>query len=455
MTGDDGRRGRPAAARRRFLAGAATALAAVTAGCGYVPGGGDLAWEATLRAGGLAFGGDVWHRATADRLVTVENRSGRSYDFEAEVWRDVSNAAVSVLTPDGTVRSVGETERQVVGEPAVADDAAFLPVERGRLTAVDLSDGGTLAATNPSGGGETTGGSTDDPVRWRVDAGSLLAAEPGGDGTDGSEDGETADGGHGAGPTLRGVRAGDALALAVGPSGIAVVDAETGDPSFAVPDLWTGESVGAVADPMSRVAVDGETVWALAPEDAAVGGDRAAIVGYDRGGGRIAERAVAGTHEWLVAVDGTVAVGAPGASFTGYDRTLDRRFALDARAPGARPTAVPSGAGRLYYSRGQTLTAVDVAAGEVAFERSNLPPGHLAADATGAYLTENGGGFNGETDARMVAVGADGSVEWEAPFPDGIEPEEVFAFGGRLVALDGDTAYGFRATPGERWSPLG
>ncbi|EMA63628.1 hypothetical protein C470_02615 [Halorubrum distributum JCM 13561] len=55
----------------------------------------------------------------------------------------------------------------------------------------------------------------------------------------------------------------------------------------------------------------------------------------------------------------------------------------------------------------------------------------------------------------MVAVGADGSVEWEAPFPDGVEPEEVFAFGGRLVALDGDTAYGFRATPGERWSPLG
>ena len=456
MTGDDGRRGRPASTRRRFLAGAATGVAAATAGCGYVPGGGDLAWEEPLRASTLAFGGDVWHRATADRLVTVENQSGRTYDFEAEVWRDVSNAAVSVLAPDGTARSVGETERQVVGEPAIADDAAFLPVERGRLTAVDLSgntpSGAGSSATEPTGSGE--GDPAEDPVRWRVDAGSLLSASAESDGTDGSGDGETAEGADGTGPTLRGVRAGDAFAVAVGPSGIAVADAETGDTAFAAPDLWAYEGTGAVADPMSRIAVDGETVWALVPGDAAgVGGGEAAIVGYDRTGDRRVERAVAADHEWLVAVDGTVVVGAPGASLTGYDRALDRRFGLDERAPSARPPAVSSGEGRLYYSRGRTLTAVDVAAGEVAFERSDLPPDHLAVDATGAYLAEDEDGFD-DAEGWMVAVGADGSVEWEAPFPDGVEPEELFAIGGRLVALDSGRAYGFRAAPGERWSPL-
>ncbi|GAA0720913.1 hypothetical protein J2744_000408 [Halorubrum trapanicum] len=473
MTGDE----RPSSppTRRRFLAGVATAFAAATAGCGYVPGGGDLAWRESLRVGSLAFGSDRRSLPAEDRLVTVENQSGRDYDFEEEVWRDVENAAVSVLTPDGTLRSVGETERQAVGAPAVGGDAVFLPLERDRLTAVDLSEGepsaGGSSEADPAGSDGSTEESADGAVRWRIDAGSLLATgSEGGSGNDGTADGDettdgdgTADGDEttdgdgttdGGGSSLRGVRASDSIVVAVGAHGIAAVDAETGDRALAVPDLWTDESGGSPADPTPRVAVDDATVWVLIPGDAAAteNGD-ATVVGYDRTGARRVERAVDDANDWIVAVDGTVAVGGADGTLTGYDRELERRFALDAQAPESRPPHV-SGEGRLYYSHGRTVVGVDVDAGEVAFERSDLPRGHLAVDERGAYVAERGDGFD-DAEARMVAVGTDGSVRWETPFPEGVEPSELFAIGGRLVALDGGTAYGFRATPGERWSPLG
>jgi len=424
--------------RRRFLAGAATALAAATAGCGYVPGGGDLTWREPLRVGSLAYDSDRWHLATDDRLVAVENQSGRTYDFEDEEWRDVENAAVSVLEPDGTVRSVGETERQAVGPPAVGGEVAFLPVEGGSVTAVDLSRDESAEGAPVDGG--TTNESDDDAVRWRVDLASV------------SEDEENETGG----PALRGVRASDALVVAVGTRGIAAVDAETGERAFAVPDLWTDGSGRGPADLTLRVAVDGETVWALVPGiAAATGTGDAVLVGYDREGDRRAERVVAADHEWIAVVDGTVVAGAPEVSMSGYDRDLERRFALDVRAPNARSIAVPAGQGWIYYSRGRTVTAVDISRGEVAFERSNLPQGNFAVDERGAYVAGIERGRDAGTEARMVAVGTDGSVRWEAPFPDGVDPRDLYALGGRLVALADDTAYGFRAVPGERWSPLG
>ncbi|SDF28665.1 hypothetical protein SAMN04488067_10395 [Halorubrum xinjiangense] len=456
MTDGESRPTPPTPSRRRFLAAAATGLAATTAGCGYVPGGGDLAWEESLPAGGLAFASDRWYRATNDRLVTVENHSGRTFDFEDNVWRDLSNAAVSLLTPDGAARGVGETERQVTGAPAVTDGAAFLPVEGGRLTAVDLAGGA------PSGGGSGAaepadrdeGQSMDDPVRWRVDAGSLLAGEAGDDETTESGD----DGADATGSSLQGVRASDALSVAVGARGVAAFDAQTGDPAFSVPDLWTDADGGGgtPTDATSRVAVDGETVWALIPESAsATDDDDAAVVGYDRSGDGRVERPVAGDNEWLVAVGGTVVTGAPGASLTGYDRKLDRRFSLDVRAPTTRPSDVPPGEGRLYYSRGGTVTAVDVDAEEVAFERSDLPSGHFAADAAGVYVVTNAGGFGDDAEPRAVAVDPDGAVRWRAPLPEGIEPEGLFAIGERLVVLDSGRAYGFHAAAGERPSLLG
>ncbi|MDB2241524.1 hypothetical protein [Halorubrum ezzemoulense] len=54
----------------------------------------------------------------------------------------------------------------------------------------------------------------------------------------------------------------------------------------------------------------------------------------------------------------------------------------------------------------------------------------------------------------MVALGSGGSMRWEAPFPDEIEPRALIAIGGRLVAVERENAYAFRAAPGERWSPL-
>ncbi|MUW15896.1 hypothetical protein GJ633_15800, partial [Halorubrum sp. CBA1125] len=262
-----------APSRRRLLAATATGLAAAIAGCGYVPSGGDLAWEASVRTGGLAFGDETWLLSTADRLVSVRNQSGRTFDVEADAWRDVSNAAVAVLGPDGTVRDAGETERQVVGSPTVGDGAAFLPVEDGRMTAVDLSadDDGS-----PDSGGETVSEESDDgPSRWRVDALSGLAASPDGDAVDGdgSEDALDGDGnddaldgngnddGDADHAAVLGVRASDALAVAVTARGLAAFDAETGDHAFAREDVWTDGEGEAVSDPRSRVAVDGEDVW--------------------------------------------------------------------------------------------------------------------------------------------------------------------------------------------------
>ncbi|ELZ39133.1 hypothetical protein C463_17493 [Halorubrum californiense DSM 19288] len=436
----DGDDSSPTPTRRRFLAGTATALAAGTAGCGYVPGGGDLAWEEPIRTGGLAFESGRWYRPTANRLVTIENQSGQAYDFEEAVWREVSNAAVAVLTPDGIHRAVGETERQVTAPPAVADDAAFLSVEDGRLTALDLSAGETADST---AGGATTSESDGDAVRWRVDVGARLGA-----GTDGGD--------QSSGPVFRGVRASDALAVAIGGKGIAAFDAETGEKAFVVPDLWTdASSDGTLADPTPRVAVDGETAWVLVPAAAADSDGDAAIVGYDRAGDRRVERSVATVHRWLVAVDGTVVIGAPGASMAGFDGDFDRRFALDAPASSARPTAGRPDDGRFYYSRSRTVTAVDVEAGEVAFEWSESPPDHLAVGAAGLYVAENAGGFDDDTEARVVAIGDGGRVLWEAPLPDRVDPERLFAIGDRLVVVDDGTAYGFRATSGERWSPLG
>jgi len=88
--------------RRRLLAAAATAGAGALAGCGYRPGGGDLAWESSIRTNGLLGPGTTRFAVTADRLFAVRNQSGRTYDFETETWRNVENATVSAV--DGTGR---------------------------------------------------------------------------------------------------------------------------------------------------------------------------------------------------------------------------------------------------------------------------------------------------------------------------------------------------------------
>jgi len=95
--------------RRRLLAAAATAGAGALAGCGYRPGGGDLAWESSIRTNGLLGPGTTRFAVTADRLFAVRNQSGRTYDFETETWRNVENATVSAVDGTGATRLAAET----------------------------------------------------------------------------------------------------------------------------------------------------------------------------------------------------------------------------------------------------------------------------------------------------------------------------------------------------------
>jgi len=450
-------RGRDAArnsSRRRFLAAAGVGLAGALAGCGYRPGGGDRAWESSLGGGGLFGAGGRWFLPAGDRLVVVRNQSGRTYDLEDDAWRDFENAAVTGYNPDGDPRLEAETDRQAVGAPAVTDASVFVPVEGGRVTAIDretaafdLDD--PTADTAGSDGDETD---EPDPVRWQTDAVAASA-----DGAAGDDDSA------GDAPTgaIDAVRAGERLAVAVTRDDAVALDAESGDRAFAVAEAWADASDGSpVSLSPDRVSVAGDALW-VALADADSGGSR--LARFDATGERSATRSLDADVDWLTVVDDTVVVGTDGEpSVRGLDRDLGRRFALDVPAPTDRPPVGTVGGGddagrRAYLHRGETVRALDVAAGEVAWEHAGLPASRpTAVGGRGIY------GVGGESDRggaesgpAIVAVGTDGAERWSAPLPEGVRVEGLFAVGDRLVVVDDAELYGFRAAPGERWSLLG
>lgn len=442
------------ASRRRVLAAAGVGVAGALAGCGYRPGGGDLAWESSLEGGGLYGVGERWFRPAGDRLFVVRNRSGRTYDFEDEGWREFENAAVTAVDPAGDPRLEAETDRQATGAPGVTDASVFVPVEGGRVTAIDREaaafdldeptvDGGD------AGGGDADGGETD-AVRWRTDA---IAASPAGE-----MGGETGAAGDAPAETVDAVRAGERIAVAVTRADAVVLDAESGDRAFALSEAWTDASDGSLRSVSpDRVAVDGDAVWvALADGDS--GGAR--IARFDEAGELLATRSLDGGGDWLAVVDDTVVVGdADGDAVQGFDRGLDRRFAVGVPVPDDRPPVAVGGAGgggRLYLHRGDRVRALDVAAGEIAWEHAGLPASRpVAVDDRGIY------GVGVEADPSgvgsrpvLVAVGAGGEEGWNARLPEGVRVEGLFAVGDRLLVVDDAALYGFRAAPGERWSLL-
>ncbi|OYR49646.1 hypothetical protein DJ73_17200 [Halorubrum sp. Ea1] len=459
MTG----RGSPGhSSRRRFLATAGVGLAGALAGCGYRPGGGDLAWESSLGGGGMFGAGDRWFRPAGDRLFVVRNQSGRTFDFEEDAWRDYENAEVTGLDPAGDARLEAETDRQATGVPAVTETSVFVPVEGGRVTAIDreraaLDLDDPTVDTADSGGDEAD---EPDPVRWRTDAIAESA-----DGGTGDDDGVTGDA---PAVTVDAVRAGGRLAVAVTRDDAVVLDAGSGDRAFAVAEAWPDAGDGSPRSlSPDRVAVDGDAVW-VALDEGDSGGAR--IARFDAAGEWLATRSLEAGVDWLTVVDDAVVVAADGGpSVRGFDRDLGPRFALDVPAPNERPpvggasgddgeTSGDDGAGRrVYLHRGEVVRALDVAAGEVAWEHAGLPASRpTAVDDRGIYgVGEESGGDGVEPGPALVAVGADGDGRWSAPLPEGVRVEELYAVGGRLIAVDGEDLYGFRAEPGERWSLLG
>ena len=468
MTGqnDDASR-RSAVTRRRLLAATATGLTGTLAGCGYRPGGGDLAWESTLSAGGPFGPGRRWFVATDDRLVTVRNQSGRTYDFEAEEWRDVENAAVTAIDGSGTIRIEAATERQAVGPPAVTGDSVFVPVEGDRVTAIDR-DAAAIDPEEPGTASGQGGAGTreDDEIRWQVDGSSADSGESTNSGSS-ADNGEPATGGESS--EIVAVRASSRLAVAVGRSGIVALDAGSGERAFAFAGAWSDGT----GDPR-RVVVDGEEVWVVADggdggaDDEADGNDdgggdgdgsgdsgdgTASIVRFDPAGNRLAEREVSDDIEWLLVAGETLLASDGRGTVIGFDRDLDRIVELAVPTSTGRPAVVDSDSEeRVYLRHGGTVLAVDIDdgtdAGRVAWERSDVPTRRgLAVDEDGVYGVDSR-----EGEPVIVAIGADGKDRWTAPLPEDVHVEELFAVDDRLIVVADGALYGLHADPGERWS---
>ncbi|PAU84357.1 hypothetical protein CK500_07975 [Halorubrum salipaludis] len=466
MTG--GTRERLDLSRRRLLSAAGAGVAAALTGCGYRPGGGDLVWESELDDGGILGSGRTWFAVTTDRLFAVRNQSGRTYDFEAETWGTVENASVTAVDRAGTPRLHAETERQAVAPPAVTDSSVFVPVEGGGVTAIDRDAAGVdpdaRRTTGGTGGDETgTGAAEDDEIRWQVDG---IAANGGGsDASDGLDESDGSDESDGTTdpPGIDGLRASERLVAVIAETDLVALDAETGDRAFRVAEAWPGGTGGGAG----RVAVDGDDVWAAVAatgdesgseesgSEESSGGRGTVLARFGPTGDRRAARSLSAEADWLAVAGETITVGEAGDRLVSYDRDLDRRFALPERSPRDRPRAPPGDGSRLYYATGGTVRSVDASGGELAWERSDLPGGPLAVDREGAYVAENGSGFGGGSESRIVAVDADGGDRWTAPLPEGVAVDELFAVAGRLIVVDGEELYGFHAAPGERWSVLG
>ncbi len=412
------------------------------AGCGYRPGGGDLAWESSIGPDGLHRTGPPRFAVTSDRLFAVRNQSGLTYDFGTSTWQDVENASVTAVDESGETRLAAETERQAVAPPAVTEELLFVPVEGGRITAIDRGTAGIDPnARRTTGGTSGDGAESDeaegDDVRWQVDG--IATADDG-----------TADS-----PGIDGVRASGRLAVAIAGPELIALDAETGDRAFQVPEAWPDR-----AGASDRVAVDGGNVWAaiVSESDGRSGGESEGatpvLTRFGPSGERRAERPVSVDISWLVRVGETLVAGSAAAgTVIGFDPNLDRRFSLSVPAPRDRPPVVEgdrekgSARQRLYLRRGGTVRALDVGDGDTAWKRTDLPAHQrVAVDSNGVYAVGS---------RAILAVGVDGEDRWRAPLPEGVTVDELFAVGGRLVAFDDGELYGFHATPGERWSLIG
>lgn len=415
--------------RRRLLAAAGVSVTSGLAGCGYRPGGGDLAWESSLDTGGLLRTGERWLLPTDGRLIAVQNQSGRTFEFGKEEWIEVENAIVTGIDPQGETAMDAETENQVRGRPAITDSTVYLPVEDGQVTAIDRGLEAEVDRTPRTG---------DDRVRWRRDGRR-----------EGARDDDSM------APPVE-LRASEDLVVAAAGDGVVALDAATGERTYEFSAGWSAGS----RDP-DRVAVAGESV-SIAVDDAGLGSERDAdergagspgLVRLDSSGKPRETRAVSDAVDWLaVAGDTLLAGSAAGETLSGYGPELDRRFTLDVPIPTNRPPVVSGPAGpRVYLRRAGTVRAVDVADGETAWERSDVPTARrFAVDGEGIYAVGSSDG-----DPLLVAIDARGDDWWTAPLPADVGVDEPFAVGDRLVIVDGSELYGLHASPGERWSLMG
>lgn len=378
-----------------------TGLTVGFAGCGYQPGAGELEW--TERAGSGGIPGRSRDRrwfAARDRLVAIQNRSGRTHDFDAGEWVDVRDARVTVYDSTGESRHV-TTDAQYEGEPALTDRGIYVPLEDGDVTALEWPD--EREETDDD----------ENATRW----------------TAGRE-----------GAPLELV-AGDGLVVGAHDDGLLAFDADSGDRLFEL--SFAERSFDGVTD----VAVAGGSIWL------STGGDEPTLSRLDVDGNELAARSLPSASQWLEPTNDGVLVGLePGgdSDVWGVDEAGERWLTLEV---GGRPREPPIVVGdRLYLASGGELLAVDVASGEHAWMLDAPFFGEIVADEEGIYGRRRD---VGGAECGLVAVTAAGEERWTAALPADVGCSgDLFLLEDRLVVVDGSDLYGFRRDPGRRYTFL-
>lgn len=395
--------------RRRILEAVVAGSAVGLAGCGYRPGGGELAWETRVGTGTTFPGRNDDERWLAgNRLLRVRNRNGRTYDHDAGRWVDVEDAQVSAYDSSGDRVWTGETDRQFAGVPAVGGGSVYVPLTDGRVTAVART-------------GEVPG-----EIRWTSDRlGSEADPDPGTD-PDSGPDPDSDDG--------LALAAGDGLVVAVSDGGLAGLDAGSGDRRFAV--QFEGGSIDGVAD----VVVADDRVWTLET-------DRETLRGFDADGGERVDRSLSSAARWLAATADSCIVGL-GDGVAAVESDGSERWQRDLGGSPAPPAVVDD---RLYHVADGTLTAVDGRTGEPIWDRdASFSARDLVADEDGVYAYAVGSG-----DCRFRAVTSEGASWWSVPALEDLDCSgDLFLVEDRLVVRRDDTLYGFYKQPGDRYSVL-
>ncbi|RQG97473.1 outer membrane protein assembly factor BamB family protein [Natrarchaeobius oligotrophus] len=407
--------------RRRLLASTGTVLATGLAGCGYQPAGGELDWRDDA-------GGSPGFTRTSDErwlvddasLFRIRNRNGRVVEHGTG-FVEVEDAYVTVYDSKGTRIWSGAAETQYAGEPAVADGRAYVPLEDGRVTALEREP-----ATDEWDAG------TDVRRRWRTDW----------DGAD------------------RSLIADDALVAGVHADGLVAFDADDGATRF---DLGR-EAFGGrrIVD----VAVGSGRVWAIGTDEGTdadesdgtnddaggTGADREPVLyGVTADGDVRTAASIPAPPGWLETSGSTAVVGVDDEILAFFDGD-DPAFVVELEGPTARATPlVVEERDRLYHYADGTLEAVDVDEGRRVWSRDDYsfrePP---VADADGVYGRGTG---PGATDCGLVAITHEGEPWWHVPPLEELGcAGDLRLVGDRLVVIADGTLYGFRRRPGRRYT---
>lgn len=385
--------------RRQVLAAVGTGLTVGLAGCGYQPGAGELEWTERVGSGGIpGRSGDRRWFTARDRLVAIQNRSGRTHDFDAGRWVDVRDARVTVYDAAGEGRSV-TTDAQYDGEPAVTTDGIYVPLEDGDVTALEWPDEReeTEADENAT---RWTAGREGDPLE---------------------------------------LVAGDGLVVGVHDDGLLAFDAGSGDRLLEL--SFEERSFDGVTD----VTVAGGSIWL------STDGDEPTLSRLDADGDERTAHSLPSDPQWLEPVDNGVLVGLEPAGdgvVWGVDEAGERWVTLEAGGRIREPPIVVDD--RLYLASGGELLAVDVASGERAWMLESSFFGEIVADQEGVYGRRRG---VGGAECGLVAVTTAGEERWAATLPDDVGCSgDLFLLEDRLVVVDGGELYGFRREAGRRFT---